>query len=66
MTVHIIGVLICLGLHGGIGCAIMRSKNRSGVGGFALGALLGLIGIIITLCLSKVEDDVPQQIYDVR
>jgi hypothetical protein len=45
-------ILLCA-LCGGIGCAINKSKNRSGGEGFLLGALLGVIGIIIVLCLPK-------------
>jgi Protein of unknown function (DUF2510) len=40
-------------LCGGIGCAINQAKNRSGREGFLLGALLGVIGVIIVLCLPK-------------
>ena len=40
--------LVC----GAIGAAIMSGKGRSGVGGFALGVLLGPIGLIIALLLS--------------
>ena len=47
------GIILLCALCGGIGCAINQSKNRSGREGFALGALLGLIGIIIVLCLPK-------------
>jgi hypothetical protein len=47
------GIILLCALCGGIGCAINQSKNRSGREGFALGCLLGLIGIIIVLCLPK-------------
>jgi len=46
-------ILVVLGLQGGIGCAISQAKNRPGWEGFFLGALLGLIGIIIVLCLPR-------------
>ena len=47
------GILVLIGLQGGVACAINQAKNRSGGEGFALGALLGVIGIIIVLCLPK-------------
>jgi hypothetical protein len=49
------GILLLAALCGGIGCAINQAKNRSGGEGFALGFLLGLIGIIIVLCLPKLS-----------
>ena len=45
--------LVC----GAIGAAIMSGKGRSGVGGFALGVLLGPIGLIIALLLSRSEEN---------
>lgn len=37
-------------------CAVIASsKNRSGAGWFFLGLLLGIFGVIIIACLSKVE-----------
>jgi hypothetical protein len=47
------GIIVLSALCGGIGCAINQSKNRSGGEGFLLGALLGIIGVIIVLCLPK-------------
>jgi hypothetical protein len=50
-------LLFLWALQGGIGCAICQMKNRSGVEGFLLGALLGPIGLIIVLCLPKQSPD---------
>lgn len=47
------GLIVLCALCGGIACAINQSKNRSGGEGFLLGALLGIIGLIIVLCLPK-------------
>lgn len=46
-----------LGLMGGIGCWICQSKNRPGYEGFIICALLGPIGLIIVLCLSRQSPD---------
>ena len=46
-------IIVFWALCGGIGCAINQAKNRSGVEGFLLGGLLGVIGVIIVLCLPK-------------
>jgi hypothetical protein len=40
-------------LFGIAGAVIMSNKGRSGCGGFALGALLGPIGLIIALVLKS-------------
>jgi hypothetical protein len=50
----LLGLLLIAALQGGIACAITQSKNRSGYTGFVTGALLGIIGIIIVLCLPKI------------
>lgn len=41
--------LICAG----VGAAITSSKNRGAGEGLVIGGLLGILGVIITLCLSK-------------
>lgn len=48
---YLVIALICAG----IGAAIMSSKNRSPWIGAALGGFLGIIGIVITVCLSKLS-----------
>ena len=50
-------------MQGAIACAINQAKNRDGFQGFVLGAVLGIIGIIIVLCLPKVSADAPQRGY---
>jgi uncharacterized protein DUF2510 len=47
-------LLLVILLAFGTGCAmIAKSKNRSPMGFFVLGLLLGLIGLLITACMSK-------------
>lgn len=46
----------------GIAAAIvMQNKGRSGCGGFALGFLLGPIGLVIALVLEKDDREVEQK-----
>jgi hypothetical protein len=57
-----LGILLLtlwVGLRGGTACAIARAKNRNGFKWFVIGAVLGLIGIIVLLCLSKLAADAP-------
>jgi len=46
----VIMLIVWLGF-GWAGSVIMKKKGRSGCGGFALGALLGPIGLVIALLL---------------
>lgn len=47
-------------------CAVCASsKNRSGLGWFIIGCLFPLIGVIIILCLGKVEPEkLPDDVMD--
>jgi len=46
---------------GVIGAAILRSKGRSGLGGFALGFFLGPLGIIIALLIQRTAASMVEQ-----
>jgi O-antigen/teichoic acid export membrane protein len=62
----LLGILLLvglLGLQGGIACAIAQAKNRDGFEWFVIGAVLGLIGIIVVLCLPKLPADAPPRGY---
>ena len=48
---------IACGIAGGI---ILSNKGRSGCGGFALGFLLGPIGVVITLVMSADQRSLEQ------
>lgn len=50
MTWLFCGIIIWL-FCGAIGAAIANVKNRNVGEGFLLGALLGVIGVIIVICL---------------
>lgn len=51
-------ILFVICLIWGIVCAvIMERKDRSAVGGFALGFFLGLIGLIIVCCKKNVYEN---------
>lgn len=56
-------VLVMSVICAGIGAAISNSNNR-GVGeGIALGALLGIIGVIIAVCLKKQLPEAPAGMF---
>lgn len=44
-------------VFGAVGAMIMSGKGRSGCGGFALGVLLGPIGLIVALLMRPSEED---------
>jgi hypothetical protein len=50
-------VFVAALIHAGIGYAIARAKNREGGQGFALGCLLGPLGILIALLLPVERPD---------
>lgn len=59
-TIYVIALLV--GVVCGIGCVTLaRSKNRSVVGFFFLGFLLGVIGLIIALFIPVKEAILPAQ-----
>jgi hypothetical protein len=55
------GTLIFLLILGAITAAIAATKGRSIVGWFFVGFLLGLIGLIIVLCMSNLEEERARQ-----
>ena len=52
----VIGLVIWLAF-GVVGAMIMSGKGRSGCGGFALGVLLGPIGLVLALLLRPSEEN---------
>lgn len=48
---ELVVILVVMGICGAISSAIMSGKGNSPVAGFFLGALLGIIGIVIAACI---------------
>jgi uncharacterized membrane protein YeaQ/YmgE (transglycosylase-associated protein family) len=55
--------ILLAALCGGIGCAIAQAKNRKGYEGFVIGAVLGVVGIVIVLCLPRLSRERPAGWY---
>ena len=58
MSIELLAVLFLLWLSFGIiSAAIAANKGRSGCGWFVLGLLLGPLGIILALVVSKSQEE---------
>jgi hypothetical protein len=55
-------LIFCI-IFGIICAAIASGKGRSGVAWFFIGALIGLIGLIIILCLPNLKQEQARQVY---